>query len=199
MRTAHRDPWYLGQLQDYFHVWRSIPSLDHLRQRWGLSSCSSARKVLDRLDAEGYVERSPANDWVPGRRFFERYLANQAVQAGNPVHDVGSGVTAVVLDELVGAMPSRTILVTVSGESMRDAGIFDGDVVVVERQHTANPGEIVVALVDGEMTVKRLLRDDQGWLLRPENPDFSDIRPGQDLSLIGVVVGLTRRLRAGSR
>lgn len=199
MRTAHKDPWYLGQLQDYFHSWHTIPSYEQLRTLWGLSSCSSVRKVLDRLQGAGYVERSPNSDWVPTRRFFERYLATQPVQAGDPVADTEAGMTAVVLDELVGATPSRTLLVSVRGESMRDAGIFDGDVVVVERQQNANPGEIVVALVDGEMTVKRLLRDKHGWLLHPENPAFSDLRPGQELELIGVVVGLTRRLRSAGR
>lgn len=80
---------------------------------------------------------------------------------------------------------------------MREANIFNGDVVIVERQAQATPGEIVVALVDGELTVKRLLRDGAGWLLHPENPDFADIRPEGELTLVGVVTGLARRLRKG--
>ena len=82
---------------------------------------------------------------------------------------------------------------------MSGANIFEGDVVIVERRQAAAPGEIVVALVDGELTVKRLLQDAQGWLLHPENPAFADIRPQGTLELVGIVTGLARRFaKAGA-
>ena len=68
-----------------------------------------------------------------------------------------------------------------------------------KRHEQATGGEIVVALVDQELTVKTLLRDDEGWLLHPENPVFSDIRPQGELQLIGVVTGLARRLKKSGR
>jgi repressor LexA len=153
--------------------------------------------VLERLRRAEFLERTPDGAWTPARRFFERQLARQAVQAGNPAVDVEVGMTALLLDDLLVDTPSRTLLVKVRGESMREANIFNGDVVIVERQAQATPGEIVVALVDGELTVKRLLRDGAGWLLHPENPDFADIRPEGELTLVGVVTGLARRLRKG--
>ncbi len=100
-----------------------------------------------------------------------------------------------LLDEILVDTPSRTMLLPVRGDSMIGANIFEGDVVVVERQTTASPGEIVVAVVDGELTVKRLGRDVHGWLLRPENSSFTDIRPEGTLVLVGVVMGLVRRIR----
>ena len=168
MRTPQSDPEYLSRLQDYFARWKTIPSYERLCALWGLASRSAAGKVLERLRRAEFLERTPDGAWVPARRFFERQLARQAVQAGNPAADVEAGMTALLLDDLLVDTPSRTLLVKVRGESMREANIFDGDVVIVERQAQAAPGEIVVALVDGELTVKRLLRDGAGWLLHPE-------------------------------
>lgn len=83
----------------------------------------------------------------------------------------------------------------VRGESMIGAHIVDGDVVVVRRQEHAEPGDIVVALIDGEATVKRLGRDGQAVVLKPENPTLAPIvvRPGEhEVRILGKVVGLVR-------
>lgn len=195
MRTAHSDPEYLCRLQDYYARWRSVPAYDRLCQLWGLASRSAVAKVLERLRQQGFLERTPDGAWIPLQRFFERFMARQTVQAGAPDADADAGMTPLLIDELLVDTPSRTLLVTVRGDSMIDANIFEGDVVVVNRQAEAAPGEIVVALVDGELTVKRLQRDSGGWLLHPENPDYPDIRPKGGLELVGVVTGLARRLR----
>jgi repressor LexA len=195
MRTSLSDPEYLVRLQDYYARWRSVPAYDRLCQLWGLASRSAAGKVLERLRQQEYLERTPEGAWIPTRRFFERFMARQAVQAGEPSTDMDAGMTSILLDDLLVDTPSRTLLITVQGDSMSGANILEGDTVVVERKESAQPGEIVVAVVDGELTVKRLGRDGQGWLLHPENPSFSDIRPEGTLELVGIVTGLARRLR----
>ena len=195
MRTAQTDPDYLCRLQDYYARWRCIPTYDRLCQVLHLSSRSAVGKVLERLRLQGYLARTPDGSWIPARPFFEHFMAQQAVQAGLPAVDVDSGLTTLLLEDLLVDAPSRTLLVTVRGDSMSGANILEGDVVIVERQQTAAPGEIVVAVVDGELTVKRLQKDEQGWLLHPENPAFTDIRPQGTLELVGVVTGLARRLR----
>jgi repressor LexA len=126
-------------------------------------------------------------------------MALQSVQAGLPVADLDAGLTPTLLDDILVETPSKTILLTVQGDSMSGANIFAGDVVIVERQESANAGEIVVALVDNELTVKRLVREGEGWLLHPENPAFVDIYPQGELRLIGVVTGLARRLKKSGR
>jgi repressor LexA len=82
----------------------------------------------------------------------------------------------------------------VRGESMVQAHIVEGDLVLVRRQDHAEPGEIVVALVDGEATVKRLLRDGDAVVLKPEHPTMAPIvvTPEQDLRILGKVVGVFR-------
>ena len=81
----------------------------------------------------------------------------------------------------------------VRGESMRDAGIRPGDVVVVKRQPTARSGEIVVALVEDEATVKRFFRDADEIRLEPENPDYEPIRT-REAQILGRVIGVFRKV-----
>ncbi len=85
--------------------------------------------------------------------------------------------------------PNSTFVMKVVGLSMRDAGIDDGDELVVDRGLAAEDGRIVVADIDGELTVKRLKRNATGWLLQAANPDFADIPVGSksELSIWGVV------------
>ena len=80
----------------------------------------------------------------------------------------------------------------VAGDSMREAGILAGDRVVIKCHAPTKVGDIVVARVDGEFTVKYLAKDGQGYYLKPGNPDFDDIRPSEELELFGRVTGCFR-------
>ena len=99
--------------------------------------------------------------------------------------------------------PAREDLLAlrVDGQSMRDRGIHDGDVVVVRKQEHARDGDAVVALVGGDATVKTYRRVGDVVELVPENPDFTTLRlgPDDDLRLLGVVVGLVRPLGGARR
>lgn len=105
------------------------------------------------------------------------------------------GAEGFVVDEYLVDTPSRTILVPVRGESMKGAGIFDGDLAVVERERRANPGDIVAALVDGEVTLKMLAKRVGETVLLPANPDYPVIKPEGSLEILGVMVGLVRKLK----
>ena len=83
----------------------------------------------------------------------------------------------------------------VKGDSMIEAGIHEGDLLVVEQQPNANVGEIVVAIVDNEFTVKYLDREKDGFVLKPANKAYPVIRPRGRLEIFGVMAGLVRRTR----
>ena len=92
---------------------------------------------------------------------------------------------------------AATFVFDVAGYSMLGAGICDGDKIVVDRSVTPRHGHIVVAVIDGQHTVKRLYLDGDAVELRPENPDYPviAIREGEELMIFGVVVGVVRKLR----
>ena len=100
------------------------------------------------------------------------------------------------LNEYLVSNPPSTFLVRVSGLSMQDGGIFPGDILVVDRSLNAEHGKIIVAVLDGEMTVKRLMKGAEGWFLQAENRRFKSILIGEksELAVWGVVVAVVRKL-----
>lgn len=99
------------------------------------------------------------------------------------------------LNEFLIAHPAATFMVRVEGTSMIGAGILSGDVLIVDRSVESRSGHIVIAIISGELTVKRLIKRDNGWLLKAEHPDYppTKIGPDAECSIWGVVTGSVRR------
>ncbi|MDP3032882.1 MAG: S24 family peptidase [Rhodocyclaceae bacterium] len=189
-----RDSDYLGRLRDYYVEAKRIPSHQRIAALMGFASKTAAKKLLARLESAGFLERTPDDDaWMPAVRFFERPLADVAVRAGAPDMIDGMGGEPFLVDQYLVRQPSRTVMVPVKGDSMMDAGIHDGDVVVVERTKAARAGDFVIAIVDNEFTLKELGLERGRFILKPHNPAYPIIRPQGELEVFGVVTGLVRR------
>ena len=188
------DNQYLLKLQDYYAKHRVMPSYATLGELVGLSSKASVAELVLRLKAERLVESTPDRRLKPGKRFFERPI-QESVHAGMPHPAFDSRPDTVSIDDYLVYHPSKTTLITVKGDSMIDAGIHDGDIVVVEKRATANVNDLVVAIVEGDFTLKRLGREKGRMVLIPENKAYPVIRPKEDLEIFGVVVGQFRRYR----
>jgi repressor LexA len=189
------DPSYLEKLQDYYAEHKVIPSYSVLAGLWGISAKSWVAECVKRFEEAGYLDWTPDRQLKPGARFFERRLADSPVQAGLPNPAIADGYDLITIDDHLIRFPSKTCLVRVKGESMIEAGILDGDLLVVEQQPNANVGEIVVAIVDNEFTVKYLGRERNEFVLKPANKAFPVIRPRGRLEIFGVMAGLVRRTR----
>ena len=102
------------------------------------------------------------------------------------------------LNDLLIQHPAATFYVRLAGDSMVNAGLFDGDILVVDRAEQASHGRIVVAVIDGEMTVKRLYSQSGRVELRAENPAYKPIifDEGGELTIWGVVIGSVRQFKA---
>ena len=189
------DRSYLGALQDYYARHRALPSYASIGQLLGLRSKSSVAALVARMKLAGYLESTPDRRLAPTKRFFARPLATGTVRAGLPdAVDDDSQADTVTLDDYLIERPSQTVLVRVKGDSMIDAGIFEGDLVVVEKRAAAQKGDIVVAIVDNQFTLKRLDFEGGSFVLKPENPAYPVIRPEGTLEIFGVMVGLVRKL-----
>lgn len=195
VESSPKDAEYLARLQDYYVDWKSIPSYAKLCEVFGIASKSWVKTILTRLGEAGFIERTPDGVWVPTKRFFARPLAESSVQAGMPVPITATQGEFFVIDEMLIDTPSKTTLIPVKGDSMIEAGIHDGDVAVVEKRNLANVGDIVVAIVDSEFTLKTLDKENGKFILRPANPAYPVIRPQGSLEIFGVLVGLIRKYR----
>ena len=194
MPPLNKDEEYLGKLRDYFADSRRIPSLQRIAELMGFASKTASRRLMERFESAGFIERTPDDDaWIPSNRFFERTLADTAVRAGAPDMIEGTQGELFLVDQYLVRKPSLTFMVPIKGNSMIDAGIHEGDIAVVERTYSAKSGDFVVAVVDSEFTLKELGLEKGKFILKPHNKDFPIIRPKGQLEIHGVMVGLVRK------
>ncbi|KAF1710027.1 repressor LexA [Pseudoxanthomonas kalamensis DSM 18571] len=186
------------------------PSQTEIAKAFGFKGVRAAQYHLDALEAAGAIEK------IPGRargirllhapqapqRELELAAANDdalrlpvlgRVAAGAPIGADADHHDYVVLDRVFFS-PSPDYLLKVSGDSMRDEGIFDGDLIGVHRTRDARNGQIVVARIDDEITVKLLKIGKDRIRLLPRNPDYSPIEvlPDQNFAIEGLYCGLVR-------
>ncbi len=178
------------------------PSVREIGQAVGLSSPSTVHSHLATLEASGRLRRDPTKpraieiledeshpSSIRKVPLVGRIAAGSPILAEEDIEDVYPLPT-----ELVGDGP--LFMLRVKGESMINAGILDGDLVVIRRQPDALDGEIVAALIDGaEATVKRLQRRDGAVILHSENPAFEPMVFTEGVELIGKVVTVLRGIR----
>ena len=193
VKKAINDHEHLATLQSYYAEHRVLPSYSRLMSLLGFASKSAVKKVLERLEGTGMLERTADGDWAPSERFFDRAIATQPVPAGMPISADSDVHEQITIDRFLIQQPAKTVLIRVKGDSMVDAGIHDGDLAVVERKTEAMQGDIVVAVVDDQFTLKTLARDKDGYHLLPANPNYPVIRPNGKLEIFGVLVGLVRK------
>ena len=187
---AITDTQTLAALQDYYAAHQVLPSYSTLASLVEANAKSTASVLANRLALQQYVSFTADKRLKPGPRFFERQLF-ESVQAGLPEGAGDTPPEAITLDRFLIDKPSKTIIIKIKGDSMIDAGIHDGDLAVVERRDLAENGEIVVAILDNQFTLKYLDQDRHGSFLRPANPAFAPIRG--PFEIFGVMVGLVRK------
>jgi len=193
MAPPNRDPEHLARLQDYYAQNRRIPSMKRIAELMGFASKAASSGLMNRLADAGFVERAPDDDaWIPAHAFFARPVID-SVRAGLPQAANDPRQESIGIDNYLIAKPSRTVLLVVKGDSMIEAGLFEGDHIVVDRGAAARNNDIVVAIVDNEFTVKYLAQDKLGFYLKPGNPAYPMIRPQGQLEIYGVVVGSFRK------
>ena len=193
MPTPNRDHEHLAKLRDYYAESHRIPSNQRIGALIGISK-PAARKFMERLEKHGFFERTPDDDaWIPGRRFFEHALSEDVVRAGMPAMARDVTTTPFYFDEYLVREPSQTVLIPVRGDSMTDAHIDDGDLAVIERGRAGSVCDFVVAIVDGDFTLKELVLEKGRFALKPHNPAYPLIVPEADLEIFGVMTGLVRR------
>jgi repressor LexA len=184
------------------------PAVREIGERFGFTA-RAAFDHLKALERKGMLERRVTGKRasrtlvLPGRRLARRPGREEIpvlgrIAAGVPIMAVENREDSIPLPpDWLGAQGQDVFALRVRGESMIGAHIVDGDLVLVRKQETASPGDIVVALIDGEATVKRFARDGDAVVLRPEHPTMKPIVVGpnrRDLHVLGKVIGVLRSL-----
>ena len=190
------------------------PTLQQIADAFGFAQACAAHKHVKRLQQAGYLDVRPNEARgirLPGAgRAASRHSRMKPcdshsdegrlplpvlgqVAAGAPIGaDIGSDRQVLLDRALFSVKPDY--LLKVKGDSMRDDGIFDGDLVAVKRTNEARSGQVVVARIDGEITIKRFEQTKTRIRLLPRNPDYPPIEvpPGSDFAIEGLYCGLVR-------
>jgi repressor LexA len=201
MPLTKRQKQILDFLGDFVREYGYSPSFEEIARHFRFSSLATVHEHLENLRAKGYIRKSynasRSIELVPTRQgaaAVELPLLGN-VAAGAPIEAVRDDEVIAVPEDLLGRGGDHYVL-RVRGDSMIDEQIRDGDYVIVSARQTANNGEMVVALVDGESaTVKKYYREADGRIrLQPANPAMAPLYYGpQQVNIQGSVVGVIRR------
>mgnify|MGYP001704792772 FL=1 len=169
------------------------PSVREICLATGLSSTSTVHSHLKSLEELGYITRTT------GLNRSIRIVGEEKASQVPVIGKVTAGVPILAFEDISGYVPfpeskrkgRELFALNVVGESMKDIGILDGDVVICEKKTVAENGEIVVAMIDGEATVKSFYKEDNYVRLQPHNPDFEPIIT-DDVTILGKVIALSR-------
>jgi len=180
------------------------PSVREIGEAVGLASSSTVHGHLARLENKGLIRRDPTkpraieiiqpeDDNIPRQKTISVPLVGK-VTAGLPISAIENIEEYFPLPEQLVPADDHVFMLEIVGESMIEAGILDGDYVIVRQQSTANNGEIVVAMTDeNEATVKRFFKERDYFRLQPENSNMEPIIL-REVSILGKVVGLYRQV-----
>ena len=175
------------------------PSVRELCIAVGLSSTSTVHSHLNTLEKKGFIKRDPSKPRTIEILDEEMNWLEDHVSAVPIVGKVTAGAPILAVENIEEYFPlpkhltrhEETFMLNVKGTSMINAGILDGDQIIVRHQDSARNGEIVVALIEDEVTVKRFFKEKDCFRLQPENPDFEDIIV-KECKILGKVIGLFR-------
>ena len=182
----------IRKLREFCLRERRMPTYSEMLKLFGYRSKNAVHGLIRKLVESGYVLKSDGHLGLTGKLLGGiRLLGN--VQAGFPSPAEEELVDTISLDEYLIRRPEATYMLTVQGDSMIEAGILPGDIVLVEKGGQAKPHDIVVAQVDDEWTLKYFERDSFGVRLDPANPKYRFIRPKRSLVIGGIVKAVIRR------
>ena len=187
-------------IRRFIDVNKQPPTISEIGKQFKMSSPASVHSILSTLEREKLIKRIP--NVSRGIELIQQEDANNlyevpllgAVAAGQPIEAILTHDTVSVPRDMIGG--GRTFALRVRGDSMIEENIQDGDIIIVASQNTAENGQMVVALIDGNYaTVKKFYREPEFIRLQPANPQFKPIfiRTEERIQIQGIVRGLIRK------
>ena len=192
MKTKRTIDWVEKKIADFLRSNRRMPTYSEMTGLLGVKSKSVVDFWIKKLIAEGLLEKDTRGFLKSVHQSCGLPLVGE-IQAGLPTAVEEEVRDMVSLDEFLINRPDSSFLLKVTGDSMIDEGIKEGDFVIVEKRRNPQNGDIVVAEVDGEWTLKYFKRDGNDVVLEAANPRYSKIRAKTELCIGGVVSAVVRK------
>ncbi|QGG46730.1 transcriptional repressor LexA [Heliorestis convoluta] len=196
MNLTPREKDLYHMLKDFVHAKGYPPSVREIGEKMGWASSSTVHLYLERLEKKGFIRKDPSKP-----RTIEIIGQRPDFHAIPLIGTVAAGMPLLAVECIEEYLPVAKTFVgegdffalRVKGDSMINAGIYNSDIVIVRQQQNVQNGEIAVALLEDEVTVKRFFKEDGQIRLQPENSDLEPIF-SRDVTILGKVITLIRRL-----
>jgi len=184
----------LQKLRLYYREHQFLPTYNEMRQIFGCKSKSTAYYAINKLVAAGFLKKK-GQKLIPGPHFMSLPYY-KSVRAGFPSPVEEEANDRMSLDEYLIEQPNNTFFIRVKGDSMSQAGILDGDIVIVRRTEAVHLGQMVVVNLEGQMVVKTLKQNKGHFILESAHPSYPEIPLEDDVhqGMMGVVRGVVRKL-----
>ncbi len=182
---------YKDKILTFYRSNRRMPTITEVMEVCDFSSRSSAFYVVDRLVKEGVIQKDEAGRLTPSSKMYELPMVGH-IRAGFAAPAEDELTDLISVGEFLIPHPNRSYLLQVQGDSMIDAGIQEGDMVIFERTKDARPGQIVVALTEDGYTLKYLRKKGNHLYLEAANDRYPEIHPIEG-EIIGVVTATFRK------
>ncbi len=181
-------------LEKFYRENRRMPSFSELGEISGLKSKNAVSKLVTKLEKMNLLKKDKKGKLVPvSMPPFSGVRALGTVEAGFPSPAEEELADILSLDEFLIKNRNATFMLKVSGDSMSEAGIIPGDMVLVDKSLNPKSGDIVIACVDDQWTMKFLRKRGKSVTLVPANPAYKPIKPKRELSIAGVVTAVIRK------
>ncbi len=176
------------------------PTLAEVAQKFGYKNRATVQQHLGALEKKGFIKKNPKlargiEITIEDKFFIPRPVIGE-VAAGNPLTIYPDAIDTVNLPTIA-RVPKDSFLLKVKGDSLKDAFIFNGDIVIVNPNNEPSNGQIVIAILDDAATIKRFYKNKNGIELRPENPEYKTIFVKKEypmFKIVGVAIGVYRNM-----
>ena len=185
---------YRKKIADFYQQHKRMPSYAEIMRLVGFRSKNAVYKLINKLIEDGFLDKDRGGKLIP-KNIFGEIKRLGVIEAGFPTIAEEDTTDSVSLDSLLIKNKDSTYMLTVKGDSMIDAGIHDGDMVIAERNQNPKAGDIVIAEVDGGWTIKYFRRVGNRVYLDPANKNFDSIIPKEELKIEAIVKAVIRTYR----
>jgi SOS regulatory protein LexA len=184
----------INAISDFYRHEGRMPSFSEIGEIAGFRSKNAVFKLVNKLEEKGILKRDAKGKLIP-RSLGSPVKMLGKVEAGFPSPAEEELADTLSLDEFLIQNREATFLLKVSGDSMSEAGILPGDMVLVDKSQPPKSGDIVIAEVDGEWTMKYLKKRGDSVTLMPANSKYQPIKPKKELKIAGVVTAVIRKYK----
>jgi len=183
---------YKKKINKFYLDNKRMPSYSEAMALLGFKSKNAVFKLVCKLEKEGFLFKDKKGKMVP-KNIFGHIKILGSVEAGFPSPAEEELADTITMDEYLIENKEATFILKVSGDSMKDAGIIEGDMVIVERNSSPKDGDIVIAEIDKEWTIKYFRKKNGKVYLEPANKKFQPIYPKDELKISAIVKAVVRK------